>query len=164
MPPSVPIESTIASHVTPIRDRAERDRSLRAVRVGDEREAVALAESVDQRAHGGARMLDLVAGHRAGAVEHDDEIGRHPHGDAGAFRVGADREFHPHVSIAVRQHRRAFECAREMHGSAGRRAELARERRARVGRRGALLRAESGAGADGDGGDQQDRRDAQMGS
>ena len=107
--------------------RVERNRHRGVVRVGDQREAILRAELRDQLAHGGARLLDLVAAHRAGAVEDDHQIGRPA--DARGARRPARRAMASSMrasAVPAEQHGAAVERAGERHRAAGGRGEAVR--------------------------------------
>src|SRR6185369_6301913 len=72
------------------------------------------SEPPDQLADGGARLRDLVAFHRARAVEDDDQVGR-PAGDRRLLDVGrgAHDELHANEAVAAAEHRGTVQVAGE---------------------------------------------------
>jgi hypothetical protein len=89
---------------------------------GTATEAVLRTELADQLAHRRAGVFDLLAGHRARAVENDDDVGRPANAPPPLLRPGRHDEFDARQAILPEHDRGAVELAGERHGaSRGRR-------------------------------------------
>ena len=92
--------------------RLERKVDARVRRIADQCKAVAVAEARDELAHRRLRGLDRQAFHRAGAVEHHDEVGRHT--DHLRVRLApAQHQLDAHEPVAPLEHRAAVEVRLE---------------------------------------------------